>query len=324
MSRYHRIPGEYVDECLFIKIHPTSLLYHEPLHCQTVTTQLHDLHRSPFILLPVFSEYGQDKPGSTECSPSYTPHRIHLSSPEDATDIDQKRSRTVSGTDQEPLVALDNKSFSMDTLSKFIRSGCSMKPDQNHYTKKVTMKFSSLFKSMAVLFVLFLLVSCVGTQNQPDQAAVPFVKKLAKQYDTLLFSPFTANAEIATGYPQAAKELQHSMMTTLQMEKQFKKIDIVSDNQPADGKTLIIKANITDLRIVNGAARFWGGAMAGSSGVELNLQLIDSATKKVIRDEKMSSWNNAFGAAWSGSDNTLLDDMGKIVAQNVIDSMPAH
>lgn len=212
----------------------------------------------------------------------------------------------------------------MDTLSKFIRSGCSMKPDQNHYTKKVTMKFSSLFKSMAVLFVLFLLVSCVGTQNQPDQAAVPFVKKLAKQYDTLLFSPFTANAEIATGYPQAAKELQHSMMTTLQMGKQFKKIDIVSDNQPADGKTLIIKANITDLRIVNGAARFWGGAMAGSSGVELNLQLIDSATQKVIRDEKMSSWNNAFGAAWSGSDNTLLDDMGKIVAQNVIDSMPAH
>lgn len=177
---------------------------------------------------------------------------------------------------------------------------------------------------MAVFFVLFLLVSCVGTQNQQDQAAAPSVKKLDKHYDTLLFSPFTANAEIATDYPQAAKELQHSMMTTLQMEKQFKKIDIVSNNPSTDGRTLIIKVNITDLRIVNGAARFWGGAMAGSSGVELNLQLIDSASQKVIRDEKMSSWNNAFGAAWSGSDSTLLDDMGKIVAQNIIDSMPTH
>jgi hypothetical protein len=252
------------------------------------------------------------------------PHRIHLSNPEDATDINKKRSRTESGTVQEPLVTLDNKSFSIDTLNKFIRSGYGMALDQNHYTKKVIMKFFSLFKSMAVLFVLFLLVSCVGTQNQPDQAAVPSVKKLEKQYDTLLFSPFTANAEIATDYPQAAKELQHSMMTTLQMEKQFKKIDIVTNNQSADGKTLIIKANITDMRIVNGAARFWGGAMAGSSGIELNLQLIDSATQKVIRDEKMSSWNNAFGAAWSGSDNTLLDDMGKIVAKNIIDSMPTH
>ncbi|MFH2123092.1 MAG: DUF4410 domain-containing protein [Pseudomonadota bacterium] len=186
------------------------------------------------------------------------------------------------------------------------------------------MKFFSLLKPLAVLFVLFLLVSCVGTQSQPDQAASPSVIKLQKHYDTLIFSPFTANAGIATDYPQAANELQHSMMTTLQMGKQFKKIGVAADNQPADEKTLIIKANITDLRIVNGAARFWGGAMAGSSGVELTLQLIDSTTQKVIRDEKMSSWNNAFGAAWSGSDNTLLDDMGKIVAQNIIDSMPTH
>jgi hypothetical protein len=42
----------------------------------------------------------------------------------------------------------------------------------------------------------------------------------------------------------------------------------------------------------------------------------------MIREEKISSWNNAWGASWSGSDNTLLSDVGKITAQYVIDSMP--
>ncbi len=137
-----------------------------------------------------------------------------------------------------------------------------------------------------------------------------------------MFSTFTAKPEIAKDYPQAAKEVQHGMMTSLQMEDRFKKVITASEEQPATGDTLIIKADITEMRIVSTSARIWGGPMAGSSGVELNLQLIDSATKKIVREEKMSSWNNAWGASWSGSDNTLLDDMGKVVAKYVVDSMP--
>jgi hypothetical protein len=193
------------------------------------------------------------------------------------------------------------------------------------------MKLFSPLKPLAPSLVLFLLVACGGTQkqadpanpaSQPDQAATPVVKKLDKSYDNLMFSTFTAKPEIAKDYPQAAKEVQRSMMTSLQMEDRFKKVVTASEGQPATGDTLIIKADITDLRIVAGAARMWGGAMAGSSGVELNLQLIDSATQKVVREEKVSSWNNAWGAAYSGSDATLLNDIGKMTAQYVVDSMP--
>lgn len=198
------------------------------------------------------------------------------------------------------------------------------------------MKLFSALKPLAPALVLFLLVACNSTQkqadpadpagqtNQADQAAAPVVKKLEKPYANLMFSTFTAKSEIAKDYPQAAKEVQRSMMTSLQMEDRFKKVVTASEGQPATGDTLIIKADITELRIVPVAARMWGGPMAGSSGVELNLQLIDSATQKVVREEKVSSWNNAWGASYSGSDNTLLDDMGKITAQYVIDSMPAQ
>lgn len=196
------------------------------------------------------------------------------------------------------------------------------------------MQLFSPLKPLTPCLILFLLVACGGTQKQADPAnpavqtsqadstAAPVVKKLEKPYDNLMFSTFTAKPEIAKDYPQAAKEVQHGMMTSLQMEDRFKKVITASEEQPATGDTLIIKADITEMRIVSTSARIWGGPMAGSSGVELNLQLIDSATKKIVREEKMSSWNNAWGASWSGSDNTLLDDMGKVVAKYVVDSMP--
>jgi len=187
-------------------------------------------------------------------------------------------------------------------------------------------KMSIMVKTLGLLVVVLLLASCGGKQSQPEQeqAAAP-VPKLAKKYDTLLFAPFTIKEELAKDYPQAASELQSSTMTALQMGKQFAEVDAVSGNVAGSAGTLIVNAKITEMRIVSGAARFWGGAMAGSSGVELELRLVDSVSKKVVREEKLSSWNNAWGAAWTGgsTDNSLLSDMGKITAQYITDSMPA-
>ena len=195
------------------------------------------------------------------------------------------------------------------------------------YTQRsIIMKFLSVLKSAILLFILLSLVSCVGKQTaQTEQAPAPTVAKLEKNYDNLYFLPFTAKPEVSKDYPQAANELQRSMVTTLQRGKSFKKVSTGTSKQSSDAKTLVVKANIIEMRIVSGSARMWGGAFAGSSGIEFDLQLIDGASGKVVRKEHMSSWNNAFAASWSGgsSDNSLLDDMGKITAQYIIDSMPA-
>lgn len=185
-----------------------------------------------------------------------------------------------------------------------------------------------LIKTLGILMVLLLLASCGTKQSQPEpeQTEAPPVKKLDKKYDTLLFSTFTITPELGKDYPQAASELQHSAMTSLQMENSFKQVGTLSEGASMSGATLVVKANIIDMRIVSGAARFWGGAMAGSSGVEMDLQLIDGSSSKVVREEKLSSWNNPFGAAWTGgsTDNSLLSDMGKITAKYIIDAMPAQ
>lgn len=184
----------------------------------------------------------------------------------------------------------------------------------------------TLAKTLGLMLIALLVVSCGGKQqSQPEQQQAKPVPKLAKKYDTLLFAPFTIKEELANDYPQAASELESSAMTALQMGKQFARVDAVSGDVVGSAGTLVVKAKITEMRIVSGAARFWGGAMAGSSGVELDLRLVDSVSNKVVREEKLSSWNNAWGAAWTGgsTDNSLLSDMGKIVAQYITDSMPA-
>ena len=189
------------------------------------------------------------------------------------------------------------------------------------------MKTWSAVKPLGILLLLLLLVSCGGKQQQPEeqQTAIP-VEKLNKKYEILVVTPFTIKTEIGADYPEAARELQHSTMTALQMENGFKKVTTSAEETAAGGDALLIRANITDMRIVSGAARFWGGAMAGSSGLEIDLQLIDSATDQVVRNEKLSSWNNPFGAAWTGgsTDNSLVDDMGKITARYIMDVMPAQ
>ena len=195
------------------------------------------------------------------------------------------------------------------------------------------MRFVPLIKMTAVLFVMFPLVSCVGTQStqtsQPEQVEqteqqAPPVQKLAKKYDNILLSTFTIQPEFAKDYPEAAKTLQKSMLTALQEGKSFKNVSIAEKGKTKKGKTLLITADITKMRIVSDSARIWGGGFAGSSGIELDLKLIDATTKKVVRSKKMSSWNNAWAASWSfgSSDHSLLDDMGKILARYVVESMP--
>ena len=185
---------------------------------------------------------------------------------------------------------------------------------------------------MLFCYIVFLLPGCVGTQSKgTSQPAVaenndqmPVVQKLAKKYDYALVKPFTIVPAYGKDYPDAATTLEKSMMEGLKAGKKFNWVEPITKGKQAKGRTLIIGTNITKMRITSTAARFWGGALAGSSGIELELQLIDGATGKVVRTKKMSSWNNSLAASWNfgASDRSLLDDVGKIMAAYILQTIP--
>jgi hypothetical protein len=181
-------------------------------------------------------------------------------------------------------------------------------------------------KSLTFISLILFLISlyaCGGQQAQQEQSVE--IAKLSKKYTKLVIYPFSATAEIEKDYPDATTEMMSSMMTALQMKGAFQSVQVAKKNQKIDRNTLLLKGDITDLRVVSSAARFFGGVFAGSSGVDVKLTLIDGGTKKVVRDEPMNSSNNAWAASYSAgsTDKSLISDMGKIIAGYVMAIMPS-
>lgn len=177
---------------------------------------------------------------------------------------------------------------------------------------------------MALAVLMISLYACGGQEAQPEQPVVK-ITKLSKKYTKVVIYPFTTTAEIAKDYPDATTELMSSMMTSLQMKGAFQSVKVANKDQKLDRNTLALKADITNLRIVSGAARFFGGVFAGSSGVDVKLTMIDGKTKKVLRDEPMNSSNNAWAASYSSgsTDKSLISDMGNILAGYIMACMPS-
>lgn len=194
------------------------------------------------------------------------------------------------------------------------------------------MKTASFCRILFVCSVIFFLAGCSSTQNsgssQPPAAEnngqSEVVHKLATRYDRAFVVPFTIAPAYGEDYPDAATTLQRSMVEGLKAGKKFSRVEILSKGQQVTGRALIIKADITKMRIASTAARIWGGPFAGSSGIELTLRLVDGATGKVVRTKKMSSWNNSWAASWDfgASDRSLLDDVGNIMAKYILQTMP--
>jgi hypothetical protein len=188
---------------------------------------------------------------------------------------------------------------------------------------------------MAELMLLVLMTSCAGKEVKSDAQTGSEVKadaKAAKDQDPLLSKPyrmivvdeFETTADITKDYPNAARECQANTVWSLQEKKFYQAVESGKGSTARRDGALLVRAKVTSMRIVSGAARIWGGAFAGSSFMEIDLTLIDAATNMTVREKKLSSANNPWAAAWAGgsSDHSLPADMGKILAEYVHSVMP--
>lgn len=185
---------------------------------------------------------------------------------------------------------------------------------------------------MLFLMALALVAACGGrgtTSEAPAASgakadAPPADPALAKRYRVVAVDDFETTAEIAKDYPDAARECQSGAVQALKDKKLWASVDSGKAALVRRDGTLWIKAKVTDMRIVSGAARIWGGAFAGSSHMEVELKLIDGATGATVREKKLSSANNPWAAAWVGgsSDHSLPADVGRMIAEYVASVMP--
>lgn len=76
----------------------------------------------------------------------------------------------------------------------------------------------------------------------------------------------------------------------------------------ATARTLLIEPTVTEIKFINGSARFWAGAMAGSSAVILQASIVDKETGKVIASPMFYARAAAMGGAYTfgATDNLML------------------
>ena len=180
--------------------------------------------------------------------------------------------------------------------------------------------------AILLLFTLFL-ASCGGQSSQAakDNGPTPVSDpKLNAAYARVLVLPVDIGAQFVKDYPYASSDCRVGLVVGLQESKRFQ-VKLV-DELPArtEGKTLVVKLTITDMRIASKAARIWAGAMAGSSYVNLKMTLIDGRTGQVIRDKEFSTRNSAFAAAWTSgtTDDSIAKDMGRIIGDYITAVVP--
>ncbi len=93
---------------------------------------------------------------------------------------------------------------------------------------------------------------------------------------------------------------------------------------PADrkGRTLVVQPTVTGLRVISGGARFWGGALAGDSYIDLDVVLFDKESGKRIGAERIHKSASAMSGAWSvgGSDRNLPDYVVDIAQQYLVNA----
>jgi hypothetical protein len=192
----------------------------------------------------------------------------------------------------------------------------------------------------SMLVVTLMLCACAGgqkgtaTKDEPTKpgaaeskpATVESVQKakpLETGFNNVLFAELKTTDVIRQDYSEALKEFEQSMVSHLKDKNAFAQVER-DTGAKLPGKSLRVGVKIPDMRIASFGARFWAGALAGNSFMNVDLDLVDAATGKTLRTETISSSNNAWGAAYGfgASDRSLPADMGRIVAEYLATVVP--
>ena len=168
---------------------------------------------------------------------------------------------------------------------------------------------------LAAVCIFFVTACAVKTPVQ--EVSVTDIKANLK-YENVIFRNFTANPGVKA--PEGPMmECRQSAIDYLQLKRIYNKIERDSGNSYTE-PTMYVDVNVTSLRIVGGATRFWAGALAGRSNMNINVKLIDAADGTLIVQKELIGAPNAFSSAWSfgGVDRSLAQKVGFLLGDFIM------
>jgi len=140
----------------------------------------------------------------------------------------------------------------------------------------------------------------------------PAVNASDLAYRTVLFGEFTIPQE----WEKDARKITDSTIAQakarLTSTQAFTTVGSQQGTAPAD-PYFVVKCTLVNYRIVSKKARFFAGAIAGTSYITYKVQVYDGKGTLQFQRE-ISTENNAFAAAFSFSDKNLPTFLGNVLA----------
>ncbi len=162
--------------------------------------------------------------------------------------------------------------------------------------------------SACTLTAILFLTGC-ATQIKTSVTTNPPPSEPLSNFTTFEMKPITlapAYADNDTNKKALAKIQEYLTAGTSPV---FISWNQVGATKAGDKRTLMIEPVVTEIKFIGGAARFWVGAMAGSSAVVMRATLTDKETGKIIATPEFYADAKAMSGAWSmgGADNYMLE-----------------
>jgi len=149
--------------------------------------------------------------------------------------------------------------------------------------------------------LLALLCSACVTNIRPDVTTNPPPAEPLAHFQHFQLMPLTASSA-------AAHETDAIAKISTYAQQRVGGTLYGWENHSQSGRTLVVELQIEELKFVGGGARFFAGALAGSSAVVMRMKLTDKQTGRVIADPEFYQRAAAMGGAWSfgGTDHGML------------------
>jgi len=181
-------------------------------------------------------------------------------------------------------------------------------------------------RTISVILVAALLTACAADPAKVQDVAAEEAERLAPPTRSL--SEFAEFELAAMTFDDVIMQEENKLEEAREFERNLQaKLDPLLASWNTGGSegasgTLLIEANLVRLKIVSGGARFWAGAFAGDSYLDLDLRLVDKSNGEVISDVPVRRNADSMTGAWSigKSDQNLDEYVVSIVHQYLTDN----
>lgn len=169
--------------------------------------------------------------------------------------------------------------------------------------------------SIAVAASAILLAGCATHVRKPTASDNPPPEQAFSTYTSFSLKPINTveSCDKQRGGDVALRVIQEKLDNRL--GGMIATWNQAKSSGPAERK-LVIEPICSDAKLVGGAARFWGGALAGSSAIVMKVRYVDQSTGKTIAEPVFYQRANAMGGAWTmgATDRNMLERIVDLIA----------